>query len=477
MKMRRSVIPVVAAVLASFCVSCGLVNITDLTENSAVRGSEDCPGSEAEEYDFREYETIVSEFLSPGSPLPSLDLKGDVFTVVSGTVRAGDPEDLSDVISRAEFLAYRQAENMTGSKIVCSYEEPDRMAEELTARKKTGLPYSDLVIVPGDRALALAASGLLADITEYLPGQDYGCLYPSSAEAVTGNGSVYAVSGSALVKPRDIPAVFLNCGLVSKDPAEISDMVRNRLWTWDELIALLEETERGTYATPFGREYIYSLAFISSGNSYITVTGDGVPGIGFSGESAGYAVGVIRKLYKAKQYGSSTSSFYSSKTGVMIDRLSALEDGDMYGLSWAVAPMPLASEGAEYRTLMERSSPVFAVPSFGCGAEVSCGVMVDLCAAFRGTVYGKYLDMVLSDYALECGAVDCIELVIKSPVFDFAEVNGENIPEAADATYRLIGESVWTDSWHKKLNELTDRAVAAIADGLRPTPPEADESE
>ena len=69
----------------------------------------------------------------------------------------------------------------------------------------------------------------------------------------------------------------------------------------------------------------------------------------------------------------------------------------------------------------------------------------------------------------ENAAIGSIELILSSPAFDFAEVNGENIPEVGDATYRLVQGSVWTDGWYKNLKELAKKAGEAIEKGVSPT--------
>ncbi len=468
MRTKRIITSALALILASFFCSCGIVSVTDLTPDETGPAVTDV--SDTREYVFSEFEISGSDVFSPEEGLPAMDLRGDVFTVISAVPAVADPDDLSSVMSKARFLAYRSAENMTNSKIVSFCEDFGTIHESLMNDLKTGLPYCDLLIVPSDRILLMKADGLLADVrgTEFSE-KDYGCLYRQSACAAGGAGGIYGISGSALVEPGEIPAVFINEELVSKGTGEIYRMVADRSWTWDEFISLMEETERGEYTTPYSRDYIYSLAFISSGNSYITFPDSGKAEAGFSRESLSDTVRTIRKLYKTKHYGNSTSSFYSGKTAFMIDALSCAENDGMTGLPWAVVPMPLETEGGEYRTLMKRETPVFAVPSFGCDQERSAGMMVCICAAAEENVFSRYMEYLTAGYVRENAAIGSIELILRSPAFDFAEVNGENIPEVGDATYRLIQGSVWTDGWYKNLKELAKKAGEAIEKGVSPT--------
>ena len=309
--------------------------------------------------------------------------------------------------------------------------------------------FSDLLLLPQKTLGAFASEGLLINLRS-MPLLDLTRPYynASSVAAGTVGYKTYAAAGSASLEESTLNGVYFNRDLFTAnglgDPCRL---VYDGTWTWDAFFTLSESVGTinagaaqpvSSYSYQYSADMLASAVFFSAGGTYVSSVAGFEPAVVLSDEDAGRA-NVVTRLFSDMNSHTDTASglarFSEGGALFMPDRLFILSWMANSSLNWGILPFPkydYAQSG--YVSLVNSDALLFAVQKNTVEARKASVVMSALNAASFGVINEAFVSYNMNHVLRDNGSANMLELILFSPVYDFAFSFSETLPSTFAAT-------------------------------------------
>ena len=471
---------IISAMLAvSLLSSCGLIVINypkDSAETTAQTETETETEALTEEdpkYKIlrRDSSALARKYLKT---IDKTDYTGAVVKIASVVPSLTDPDKAPQVISKAVARRNQLVKEKLGVSLVTVSTDATALFAELSASAKSGMYYTDLMLVPQNSVASFAASGLLFNLRS-MPNLDLSEEYfnKSSVAALAAGYNAYGVAAHATLTPYTLPAMYFSAdrlrGLGLSLPYQT---VKDGKWTWDAYNKLTVDVGEWNKLT-LGDcgDFCVDAAFASVGGKFVSAGVMTSPTVAVTTEGSTPLLDIIMPAFadeKAITGEWASSQAFRDSAVFMIDTLDRMQtltpkDGDTMG-RWGIVPMPKATEDAEYVTLASPLSTVFAVPSIVASDERTAMVLRTVCAASADRLPIAYREHTQNEMLPDNESALMLEMITDSVVYDFVYTAGSMYPEAQEASNYVVRNTVlyWTD-----LTYQLDMTVPAAEDVLR----------
>ena len=388
------------------------------------------------------------------SMIPDENYNNNVFKITSPDTSALDEDNQLEFLSEAVAKRNEYVSEKHNISLVSTKVDVEAYYGDVNTAVKSGMYYSDLMMVPQNMISAFAAGNLILNMRS-MPGMDFDAEFfnESSIGAASGGFNAYAVAGPASIYPYSLPAVFFNkklCSIASADPYSL---VKSGEWTWDKFFEIGINAAENEYYFSWGTtgldDSVYDAAFVSCGMTMIDSGIMKVPSLAFDSESAASAVDVIKRLYADEntiRVNSNTKDYFNEGNGFFyIETLSAMADIKGSKVDWGILPLPKVSADAEYHSLASDDSLFFSCPTTVSTPEKSAIILMSLNAASDGIIRDAYIGYIQYNLLRDNESANMLEYIIDGTVYDFSYTFGEKYAGVANGTYGIIRSAAKTN--------------------------------
>lgn len=402
------------------------------------------------------------------SKIPSADYNNNVFKITSPDTSSLSPDGQLEFLSEAAMTRNNYISEKHNISLVASKVDMEVYYEEVNTAVKSGMYYSDLMMVPQEMISAFAAGNLILNMRS-MPGLDFDAEFfnSDSVGAAAGGFDSYAIAGPASIYPFSLPAVFFNkelCSLSSENPYSL---VKSGDWTWDKFFEISIYATDNEYHFSWGTteldDAVYDAAFVSCGMNFIDSGIMKVPSLAFDADSSASAVEIIKKLYsdpntirvnsKAKDYFNEGNGFF------YFERLSAMTELKGSKTEWGILPMPKISAETDYYSLTGGESLFFACPATVSTPDKSAVILMSLNAASDGIISDAYIGYIQYNFLRDNESANMLEYIINGTVYDFSYTFGTKYTSIADGTYNAVRNAAKTE---ESMAPIINRTKAAL---------------
>lgn len=448
------------------CTSCGLVVINydkfggghpSTTETSDVSGTVSEPPVTHNVVENDHSELIESNL----AKVPDNKYDGDVFKITSPDTSSLNGDDDLEFLSEAASRRNNRVIARHSISIITSKVDYTVFYSDVNTAVKSGMYYSDLIVLPQESVASFAAGNLILNMRS-MPELDFDASFfnSSSVGAAAGGFNSYAIAGPASVYPFSLPAVFFNTDLCAA--ADPYSLVESGEWTWDKFfeigIAATDDEYKFSWGTQDLGEAVYESAFVSSGQRIIESGIMQVPSLAFDAESSAGAVDILKKLYSdgsTIRVNPNAAAYFNEGNGYfLIEKLSSMTSLRGSKVNWGVLPMPKTSTDASYTSLAGTDSLMFACPSTITTPEKSAIILMSLNAASDGIIKDAYIDYIQFNFLRDNESANMLDYIIDGMVYDFSYTFGGMHGGVADGTYNMIRTVALPD---ESMNSLINR--------------------
>jgi len=249
----RKILSMLLAIMMLLCsVSCGIIVVHDISDESQILPSNNNYGSDSSEsvrdesnssqnqYDkIDDGRTMSEEFLTEIGRHDFEDASITIFTTTDTYFRPSDDESVFSGLIRER---QKKVQDMLGVTIKYEVVEQNSMLSRAVQAKAAGESECDIRMVPVYSLGGFGLKGVLADFN-LLPSIDLSKPYfnESSIAASTFVSATYGVAGDAVLTPDIYTAVFMNKDLIKNaglDPMRLYSLVNDGMWTWERMLVV-----------------------------------------------------------------------------------------------------------------------------------------------------------------------------------------------------------------------------------------------
>ena len=471
--MKRNLIALfLALVVILSMTSCGFIIINDISgehesepdETDTVAGDKDPDSGDK----YTKYEEqgvskrdLAKEFLAE---LPERYYDGAAFFITTPSTDYISPDEMGEAVSKLAHERNREVEDLLGITIVTTVCDASTMLEEVKQAEKTGMYYTDLMMVPIYMIGQYRVEDVLLNMRS-IPFFDIDKPYfnKASSDMTSGGYSTYGVAGHASISPSSLSAVYMNKSILTEAGVDVSALYKSAAdgtWTWDNLIQYNEAVrtlngEKKATDESFTGYYTFTaqntasrlpdLIFKSAGNDFVKTGKRKVPSIGYSLHTVEKTMEIMKTLYNDEYAITSDTAgavkpFSEGRSVFLVDYLDVMETLTGSATDFGILPLPKAEEKDDYRTLVANTELVFAIPKSHTNTEFAGITLSALNAASYGYIYDEYVDYSMMNYLRDNESIGMLDMILDTAEFDFALAFGNAYPEIANATYKLIRE-------------------------------------
>ncbi len=392
--------------------------------------------------------------------VPGKNYNSTVFKITSPDISSLNEDGSLDFLSEAAAVRNKLVSDKHSVSIVSSKVDFDVYYEEVNTAVKSGMYYSDLLLLPQESVASFATGNLIMNMRS-LPGLDFEAPFfnSSSVGAAAGGFNSYAIAGPASIYPYSLPAVYYNVELCTSNSVDLYACVESGNWTWDKFFetALLAQTNDYTFSwgtTNLG-DAVYESAFVSSGHMMINSGIMKMPELAFDFENSASAVDALKKLMmepKALRTNEeSMTLFTEGKVLFQFEKLSAMTELRGASVKWGILPLPKLSADAEYKTLAGEDSLMFACPATVTTPEKTAIILMSLNAASDGPIKDAYIGYYQYNILRDNGSANMLDYIIDSTVYDFSYTFGTMYGAIGDGTYNVVRKAAFPDETMERL--------------------------
>ena len=375
---------------------------------------------------------------------------GAVIKIASTYPALSDAEDAPQIISYAVEERNRLVGEKLGVVITTEAADEGTLFDKLSASVKSGMYYSNLIMLPQDSVMSFATAGLLFNLRS-LPDFDLDEPYfnASSVEAASAGYECYAVAGEMTLEPYDLYGMFFASDrLAELGRSSPYELVSEGKWTLDAYFTLCADAgEFAPIVTGKGGDEAADAFLISSGGALMTSGVRKYPTVALYANTVDASIERLTRIFGAsgalcREKGG--VSAFTEKGLFMADRLSAMYTLSTADVRWGVLPMPKADEAQEsYITPASGDSLMVAVPA-GLYADVqSAKVLRALAAASADRVPYAFVENAQYSLLQNNESALMLDVILKNVRYDFAYTVGATYPNAASATYYAVRNAVF----------------------------------
>ena len=439
--MKRILASIVCLLLcAGVLSSCGLIVInypgestdTDTAATSETAADTAEPGPKRVE---RDVSSRANEYLAT---IEDENWDGTVIKIASTYPALSDSDEAPQIVSYAVEERNRLVGEKLGVTITTEAADEGTLFEELSASARSGMYYSNLIMLPQDSVMSFAAAGLLFNLRS-LPGFDLDEPYfnASSVEAASAGYECYAVAGEMTYEPYDLYAMFF----ASDRLAELGldspyTLVSEGRWTLDEFFKL--SADAGGYApivTGRSGDEAADAFYIASGGALMTSGVRKYPTVALRADTVDGVAESLARIFGAKGAlvrESGGIGAFTERGLFMADRLSAAYTLSTSDVKWGLLPMPKASEEQEsYITPASGDALMVAVPA-GLYADVqSAKVLRAIAAASVDRIPYSFVEHTQYSLLQNNESALMLDVILRNVRYDFASTPGSTPPTPA----------------------------------------------
>lgn len=454
--------------------SCGLIVINypgkddpSATETTAPEETEiEDPGYDAV---IRDYS---AEAIKRLDAIESVDYNGAVVKIASAMPVLSDPDNAPEIVSPAVKKRNAMVEEKYNISIVTASVDNAELFAELSASKKSGMYYADLVTVPQDSLVSYIASGLLFNIRS-MPKTDLSADYFNqyAVEAAAAGYGNYAVAGEATCSPYSLPAVFFSIDRLNELGLPLPyEKAENGEWTWDEFYKYLADV--GETYTPFctgnAGDFAIDYSYYSVGGKFMNAGALKYPTVQMNEEESAPLIEKITRAFTDEAYligDAGGVGVFEDSAVFMIDTLDSLYTLSDSEMKWGILPMPkMDAEQETYISLASPNAPFFAVPSVLNSDDRTSLVLRSLFAASYGSIGEAFIQYTQNSMLRDNDSANMLELVLSDIRYDFAFTVNSMYAEAASATSYLLRNTVFgTAELGQALRNAVPRCESSLA--------------
>jgi len=452
--------------------SCGFIIINDISgEHESEQGETDTVAGEKDpesEDKYTKYEDdgvskrdLAREYLAE---LPERYYDGAAFFITTPSTDYISPDETGEAVSKLAHERNSEVEDLLSITIVTTVRDANTILEEVKQAEKSGLYYTDLMMVPIYMIGQYRVEDVLLNMRS-IPFFDVDKPYfnKSSSDMTSGGYSTYGVAGHASISPSSLSAVYMNKSVIEKAGVDVSSIYKSAAegtWTWDMFLQYTEavktlngdkkvsdENFSGYYTVTAQNtaSRLPDLIFKSAGNDFIKTGKRKVPSIGYSLHTVEKTMELINTVYNdeyaiTSETARAVKPFSEGRSAFLIDYLDVMETLTGSTTDFGILPLPKAEEKDDYRTLVANTELVFAIPKSHTNTEFAGITLSALNAASYGYIYDEYVDYSMMNYLRDNESIGMLDMILDTAEFDFALAFGNAYPEIANATYKLIRE-------------------------------------
>lgn len=435
--------------------SCGLVVINypkKDTDTSAVTETEKVTETEADPgYDVIKRDTSVRAraFLRT---IDSEDYTGAVIKIASVEPMLTSVDEAPQIVAKAVARRNQVVKDKLGVTFVTEATDTEKLFAELSASAKSGMYYTDLMILPQSSIASFAASGILFNLRS-MPklklNEEY--FNASSVAAGAAGYEAYAIASEATLTPTSLYAMYFSATRLNDLGIPLPyNTAKAGKWTWDEYYKLTADVGDWTKLT-LGDcgDYAVDAAFASVGGRFINAGVMTKPTVAVTTEGSTPLLDIILPAFRDEKAitgeWASSQAFRDSSVFMIdtLDRMASLtpKAGDTMG-RWGILPMPKASADVEYITLASPNALFMAVPSILASDERTALVLRAICAASADRIPYALMEHTQNTMLTDNESGLMLELIMKNIRYDFLYTAMLTYPEAQNGSNYAVRNTV-----------------------------------
>lgn len=482
----RKIIAFVLTFASLFLQSCGLIIVNDMTGETETESEKESSystssGERETSAPYVKYEEtdgieLAMEYLNS---LPERDYEGAVFFITTPSSDYIAPADTTSAVSKLAVERNAIVEEKLGVKLISSVDTSDNILVGLKNAVAADTYYTDLIMLPIYQVGTYRANDVLLNMrTIPFFDIDQPYFYKESSDMTSGGYATYAVAGDASISPSSFSAVYFSTSLLGSagiDKEKIYSWAKNGVWTWDKMFVCAESVRAlngdgvnyYTITSQNNAQRLPDLVFKAVGNDFIASERRKVPQIGFTAEGAQKAMDILERIYTDDRAitdptAGAAGIFSNGESAFLIEYIYVMSWLTNSSADWGIVPIPINEIGDDYKTLIANNELIFAIPKNHTNPEFASMVLAALNAASYGYIYDEYVEYSMINYLRDNGSVNMLGIILDTATFDFALAFGNEYPQIADSTYKLVRKCAKTNDLEKYFESAAEKANSVL---------------
>jgi len=424
------------------------------------------------------YDSQIEKYLAA---IPKIDFEGTTVFITSPTLSYIDPDGLDSSMSREAYERNRALEERYNITLMSTAADANTMLTAVQNAVASGDYYTDLMMIP----LYMTGHFKSANVLENLRSLPYLNLerpyfYHESVNALSAGYDTWAVAGDASVSPSDFSAVFFNKDLITATGLDMPyTLVDEKQWTWDAFYSYVSAVQDLNETIPVHKYYtvtaqntasrLADLVYASCGGTLVLSGEYLIPSTSFTEETINDVLSYASKIFGDNRSitdstAGAASCFAGGESLFLIDYTYVTSWLTNASANWGLVPMPTLSEGAETQTLVANTTSVFCVPRGTTNAELASLLLSSLNAASYRILHDAYVEHSMIYTLRDNASVNMLDMLLDTPVFDFALAFGTAYPNIGAGTYQLIRDTAKAGSIGADFNQRLEKANMLLAE-------------
>ncbi len=386
------------------------------------------------------------------------DLLADNVIIVSSSKDTVLPEDTENIVNRKRY----ERLNVLEEKFNFTFIRRDLTDAEIFTQARDAhnseLYFADLIYTSPSQLYRYYTGSLAANIGS-LPFVSLDAPYfdKRSMEQASADGMIYAAIGESNMNADDLAGVFFNKEILAQTGYdEPYGMVYDHMWTLENMTAMSKAAAytdgkasgiNGTLTDLSVDNFIDNIYYSANGHN-VSASESTLPTYTPFDEAAQKCVDAIYGLMYNKggfkRDNKARAQFEAGKALFLVSSLSEKNRIAASDFDWGILPLPLYTEGGEYRTFKDNGLPVTVVLSSTPDLTRSGILLEGVNAAMYGYVREAYFDECMYDIVRDNDTLNMIDIIIDGASTSFAHMFGAGINNLDDCTYLAVRSTVKT---------------------------------
>ncbi|MBQ7822091.1 MAG: hypothetical protein IJ391_07400 [Clostridia bacterium] len=386
------------------------------------------------------------------------DFGGDNVIIVTSNDDTVLPEDTVNVVNRKRYERLNVLENKFNFTFVRRELTDNAMYNGARNAYNSELYYADLMYTSPSQLYRYQSNSMAANIGT-LPFVMLDAPYfdKASMEQASADGMIYAAIGESNMNADNLAGVFFNKEiLVQLTDEDIYGRVYDKTWTLEYMTLLSKAAAytdgiatglRGTLTDLTADNFIDNIYFSANGHNVSAGSGMLPLYTPFDEAAQLCADGVYDLMYNKNGFtraNNARARFEAGESLFLVTSLSEKNDIAYDSFNWGILPLPLYTEGGDYRTFKDNALPVTVVLSSTPDLTRSGILLEGVNAAMYGYVKEAYFDECMYEIVRDNDTLNMIDIIIDGAQASFAHMFGAGTANLDDCTYLAVRNTVKT---------------------------------